>query len=218
MKGLLIAIATSAAIIIMPQPPTEAAELGQISSYELKENSSEYIVKPKDTLYKIAHQFHCKLQDLINANPVLKPKNGSYITPGQRLTLPTNEVLTGYEKQVLNLTNQARAQAGLAPLQGTDTALNRAARVKAEDMAHNNYFSHNSPTYGDPFTMMRGLGVQFSAAGENIAKGQQTPQEVVKAWLNSPGHRANIMNTNYQFLGVGYEANAKCWVQQFAAK
>jgi uncharacterized protein YkwD len=62
------------------------------------------------------------------------------------------------------------------------------------------------------------MGVQYSSAGENIAKGQKTPAEVVTAWMNSAGHRANILNKTYTHLGVGYEAQAKCWVQQFTSK
>lgn len=216
LKNVIIAAAASAALLVVPQQPTEAA--GQISSYQTPNSSKEYIVKPGDCLYKIAKQVHCPVKTLIDMNPALKRSNGRYIVPNQKIDLPAAETMTGYEKQVLNLTNNARAQAGLAPLLDNDTALNRSARVKAEDMAHNNYFSHTSPTYGSPFDQMRAMGVIYQAAGENIAKGQKTPQEVVNAWLNSPGHRANIMNKSFTHMGVGYEANAKTWVQQFTSK
>jgi uncharacterized YkwD family protein len=92
------------------------------------------------------------------------------------------------------------------------------ARYKAMDMRDNNYFSHTSPTYGDPFTMIKHFGISFTAAGENIAAGQATPQEVVQAWMNSPGHRANILNSTYTDIGVGYAAGGSehyYWVQQF---
>ncbi|MNH43142.1 Cysteine-rich secretory protein family protein [compost metagenome] len=77
----------------------------------------------------------------------------------------------------------------------------------------NNYFSHTSPTYGSPFDMMRSFGVKYSYAGENIASGQRTPQEVMTAWMNSAGHRANILNGNFTKIGVGY-VNGE-WVQMF---
>ena len=70
-------------------------------------------------------------------------------------------------------------------------------------MQKNNYFSHTSPTYGSPFDMMRDQGVSYKSAGENIAQGQRTPQEVVQAWMNSEGHRRNILNSNYTHIGVG---------------
>jgi uncharacterized YkwD family protein len=142
------------------------------------------------------------------------------IDNGQTVTIPPNESLTGYEQQVLTLTNQERQKEGLSPCAGSDTNLNRSARAKSEDMAANNYFSHDSPTYGDPFAMMRNFGVQYQSAGENIAMGQPTPQEVVTAWMNSPGHRKNIMNGAYTHLGVGYVLkNGKAyWTQQFISR
>ena len=138
----------------------------------------------------------------------------------KEVTIPSNESMTGYELDVLNLTNAERQKAGLKPFSGDYTSLNRSARAKSEDMAKNNYFSHTSPTYGDPFAMMRNFGVQYQSAGENIAKGQPTPQQVVQAWMDSPGHRANIMNSSYTHMGVGYTANngQPCWTQQFVAK
>ncbi|WP_242664935.1 CAP domain-containing protein, partial [Geobacillus zalihae] len=82
----------------------------------------------------------------------------------------------------------------------------------------NHYFSHNSPTYGSPFEMMKKFGISYTAAGENIAKGQRTPQEVVNAWMNSEGHRANILNKNFTHIGVGFEENGYIWTQQFIRK
>jgi uncharacterized protein YkwD len=79
----------------------------------------------------------------------------------------------------------------------------------------NNYFDHNSPTYGSPFDMMSAYGVSYSWAGENIAKGQRTPQEVMNAWMNSPGHRANILNSHYNKIGVAYYNGE--WVQEFTS-
>ncbi|MOA18351.1 Cysteine-rich secretory protein family protein [compost metagenome] len=83
-------------------------------------------------------------------------------------------------------------------------------------MRTNNYFSHTSPTYGSPFDMMKSFGITYNAAGENIAMGQKTPEEVMKAWMNSPGHKANILNANFNYIGVGYDNNY--WVQEFIGK
>ena len=120
---------------------------------------------------------------------------------------------------VLNLVNNERAKAGLKPLKMSEE-LRSIANLKAKDMAEKNYFSHTSPTYGSPFDMLQQFGVHYSAAGENIAAGQKTPQEVMNAWLNSSGHRANILNANFDTLGVGvYHGGAYgvYWVQEFTA-
>ena len=85
-------------------------------------------------------------------------------------------------------------------------------------MQQNNYFSHASPTYGSPFDMMRDQGVSYKSAGENIAKGQRTPQEVVQAWMNSEGHRRNILSSNYTHIGVGFDPNGYHWTQMFIEK
>ena len=137
---------------------------------------------------------------------------------------PTTEVSTetttiqqnnSYAVQVLNLVNAERAKHSLAPLT-LNSNVSRVAQVKAEDMKNNNYFSHTSPTYGSPFDMLKRFGISYRAAGENIAKGQKTPQAVVNAWMNSEGHRANILNKNFKELGVGYTGGSSpYWVQMF---
>ena len=121
------------------------------------------------------------------------------------------------EKQVLTLTNQERAKGGLKPL-ATDSALMGTARAKSADMSNNNYFSHTSPTLGSPFDQMKAKGIQYKTAAENIAMGQRTAEEVVKGWMESPGHRANIMNGNLTHIGIGYDAQGHYWTQQFIQK
>ncbi|MEI3614209.1 CAP domain-containing protein [Pseudogracilibacillus sp. SO30301A] len=125
--------------------------------------------------------------------------------------------LSQYEQQVVELTNQERAKNGLQPLQ-VDNELSKVAREKSRDMQVNNYFDHNSPTYGSPFDMMKAYGINYRAAGENIAMGQRTPQEVVNAWMNSPGHRENILNSSFTHIGVGYVEQGNYWTQQFIGK
>ena len=123
-----------------------------------------------------------------------------------------NQGDSAFAEQVVNLVNQERAKQGLGAL-SSDSLLTKVALDKAKDMYNNNYFDHNSPTYGSPFNMMKSYGVKYSYAGENIAKGQRTPQEVMNAWMNSSGHRANILGGNYTKIGVAYYNGE--WVQEF---
>ncbi len=131
-------------------------------------------------------------------------------------TAPTNSV-SAYENKVLELVNVERQKAGLKPLQ-MDSAISNVARMKSQDMQTNKYFSHTSPTYGSPFDMMKKFGISYRTAGENIAMGQRTPEEVVTAWMNSPGHRANILKADFTHLGVGYVATGHYWTQMFVGR
>lgn len=135
----------------------------------------------------------------------------------QQNTNQEASALNQFEQQVFDLTNKERVKNGLPALQ-VDQALSKVAREKSRDMAVNQYFDHNSPTYGSPFDMMQAYGIKYRAAGENIAKGQQTPEEVVNAWMNSEGHRANILNGSFTHIGVGYVEQGNHWTQQFIGK
>lgn len=117
-----------------------------------------------------------------------------------------------FAQQVLQLVNAQRTKAGLGSL-SMDDKLSNMAMVKAQDMIQNNYFDHNSPTYGSPFDMMRQFQITYRSAGENIAKGQSSPEQVMNDWMNSPGHRANILNSSFTKLGCAYYNGA--WVQEF---
>jgi uncharacterized YkwD family protein len=117
-----------------------------------------------------------------------------------------------FASEVVRLVNEERAKAGLGPLT-VHSGLTKVALDKAKDMYNNNYFSHQSPTYGSPFDMMRSYGINFRYAGENIAKGHRSPQEVMNAWMNSSGHKANILGGNFTHIGVAYYNGV--WVQEF---
>ncbi|OMP66758.1 CAP domain-containing protein [Domibacillus epiphyticus] len=123
--------------------------------------------------------------------------------------------VSAFEQQVFELVNQERAKQGVKPLQ-LDTKLSDVARAKSKDMKDKGYFSHQSPTYGSPFDMMKQFGITYKTAGENIAKGQQTPEEVMKAWMNSDGHRKNILSADFTHIGVGYVDGH--WTQMFIGK
>ncbi|MEK3878500.1 CAP domain-containing protein [Paenibacillus sp. FSL M7-0420] len=137
------------------------------------------------------------------------------VTPAPSAVPAVGNNASSYTQQVVALVNKERAAAGLAPVSALDS-LNKVAAAKAADMRSNNYFSHTSPTYGSPFDMMSAFGITYKAAGENIAMGQKTPQEVMTAWMNSPGHKANILSTNFNYIGVGFDNNY--WVQEFIGK
>lgn len=142
--------------------------------------------------------------------------------PNQETSTPTVQQtennsgysLSDYENQVVSLINQIRAENGLSALT-VNTQLSNVARIKAQDMHDNGYFSHNSPTYGSPFDMMKQYGISYRTAGENIAMGQSSPQAVVDAWMNSEGHRANILNAGYTQIGMGYVSDGNYWCQMF---
>lgn len=122
--------------------------------------------------------------------------------------------VSGYERQVVSLVNAERAQYSL-PALTLNSDLSAYARVKSDDLRAVGYFSHESPTYGSPFAMMHSFGVSYTYAGENIARGYNSPAAVVSAWMNSPSHRANILSASFTQTGVGYAANGGYWTQWF---
>lgn len=133
-------------------------------------------------------------------------------TPSIPETPEQNSSMQQIEKDAAALVNQMRTQNGLQPLK-IDGNLSVKARIKSNDMKVNNYFSHNSPTYGTPFQMMQSLGIAYQSAGENIAKGYTSAEAVVNAWMNSASHRANILSSNYTTIGIGYVDGY--WTQWF---
>lgn len=123
-----------------------------------------------------------------------------------------------FEQKVVDLVNQEREKQGLKPLT-LNKELSDVARTKSKDMMDKGYFDHNSPTYGSPFDMMKQFGIEYTTAGENIAKGQQSPEDVMNAWMNSDGHRKNILNPDFTEIGVGYvKGDTTYWTQQFIGK
>ncbi len=116
--------------------------------------------------------------------------------------IPTSPA-NSYIQQVLNLTNVERTNAGLQPLR-LNEKLNQSAQAHSQDMAIADYFSHTGANGSNAGDRAASAGYYYSSLGENIAAGYITPQEVVQGWMNSPGHRANIMNAGYQELGIGY--------------
>lgn len=123
------------------------------------------------------------------------------------------------EKEVFDLINKQRTNNGLPALKN-DSEVQRIARIKAQDMVDNNYFSHNSPTYGSPFDMLKSFKVSYKTAGENIAANSSN-SSAVTAWMNSSGHKANILNSSFNYTGIGVVSSpryGKMYVQMFIGK
>lgn len=177
--------------------------------------AANYIVQPGDSMWKIAVEHQVGCSELISANPQIA--NPAFIYPGQTIIIPSLDQMKNLENEVIRLVNAERTKAGLAPLKA-NWELSRIARYKSTDMMEKNYFSHTSPTYGSPFQMITDFGLTYAAAGENIAMGQKTPADVMKGWMNSSGHRANILNSTYTEIGVGLASNKNgqnYWTQMF---
>lgn len=147
------------------------------------------------------------------SKPEAKPEQ-----PSQPDFKPNNNSnLSQIEAEVIRLVNIERQKQGLSQFK-TSSDLSNVARVKSEDMYRNNYFSHNSPKYGSPFDMMKSFGINYTTAGENIAKGYNSAQSVVNGWMNSSGHRANILNPSFNTIGVGAYTDSSgtiYWTQMF---
>lgn len=128
---------------------------------------------------------------------------------------PEDNTNKSYVQQVIDLVNEERAKAGLSPLTES-SAVSRAAYTRSQEITRN--FSHTRPDGTSFSTVLRQNGVSFTSSGENIAYGQRTPAEVINTWMNSSGHRANILNSNYTTIGVGcYQAanGTLYWTQLF---
>lgn len=186
---------------------------GSLLSSGAQAASLTHTVASGDTMWKLAVAYQVGTSEIIRANPQIS--NPNLIYPGQVLTIPQQDSTTQeFETQVVRLVNQIRQENGLQPLTA-NWELSRVARYKSQDMKDNRYFSHTSPTYGSPFQMIKAFGISYRTAGENIAKGYATPQAVVNGWMNSSGHRANILNGSYKQIGVGYVAGGNYWTQMF---
>lgn len=201
MKKRLSVLSVLAAVLFVPFAAT-AADM--------------HVVKSGDTMWKIAVRYEVGVSEIIDANPRIE--NPDLIYPGQVLAVPgVDETVLDFESEVIRLVNEERRKNGLSPLQA-NWELSRVARYKSQDMRDKRYFSHTSPTYGSPFTMMQNFGIRYRSAGENIAMGQRTPAAVVNAWMQSSGHRANILNASFTEIGVGYVADGNYWTQMFIGR
>lgn len=174
-----------------------------------------YTVISGDSMWRIAVKHEIGLSELAKANPQIK--NLALIYPGQKITIPNIDSIKELETEVIRLVNIERSNRGLQTLQ-QNWELSRVARYKSQDMIDKGYFAHTSPTYGTFFKMIDSFGIKASGAAENIAQGQRTPQHVMSSWMNSPGHRNNILSPSFTQIGVGAAKDSKgnlTWTQMF---
>ncbi len=215
-----------------------------VFGFSLPASAAQQItVKKGDSMWLIAKRYNVSFSEVIELNKhnhidvnMIHPNDKILIPDGSHGThtadsshndnIPQGNAsaiagsVEAKEQAVLNLVNKERKASGLKELT-LSTKLTSLAEMKSEDMAKNNYFSHTSPTYGTPFEMMQKYGVSYRSAGENIAAGQKTAQEVMNSWMNSSGHRANILNPSFTEIGIGYYAGGSYrtyWTQEFIGK
>lgn len=168
-----------------------------------------------DSMWKIAVRYQIGLSELIRANPQIK--DPAMIMVGQVINIPNIDDVKALETEIVRLVNIERSKKGLQPLK-QNWELCRVARYKSQDFIDKKYFDHQSPTYGSPFDMMKNFGIKFTAGGENIAYGQKTPADVMNSWMNSTGHRNNILSSSFYEIGVGAAKASNgtlYWTQMF---
>ncbi|MCT2535158.1 CAP domain-containing protein [Aquibacillus koreensis] len=186
---------------------------------EKRYSGLEYNANTDNTNDKAHQPNHNQFKKRVPNQQANETQNGKQMNQANQNTDNNQNTtdMSDFQMQVVELTNQKRQENGLPPL-SADQELTEVAQVKAKDMADNNYFSHTSPTYGSPFDMMNQFGIDYTSASENIAAGQTTPEEVVRGWMNSEGHRKNILSNKSTHIGVGFYENGNQWVQMFIQK
>ncbi|NLW48641.1 MAG: hypothetical protein GXY86_15105 [Firmicutes bacterium] len=189
--------------------------------------STKYTTKKYYNTGSYSTKYYYYYRNIPTTRPVPQPSQPSKPTqpttptqPAPAPTTPSNPApssgLTAEESKMVNLVNQARTGQGVKPL-SVNSQLVTLARRKSQDMVDKNYFSHTSPTYGSPFEMMKSAGVKYSTAGENIA-GAATTESAHQNLMNSPGHRANILNSSFTQIGIGIVSGSqygKMFTQMF---
>lgn len=232
---------------LIPIHKSVAKKSEQETTPTIQQKRNFCIAKKGDHLWGISRQHNVKFRRLLKINnhftnkDKIYPGNRVYLPPkaetdtppareektpppetvkketnGKKQPVEMNNI-SAMEAKVVELVNQERQKIGLNPYKHNQK-LSQVARTKSEDMRDNNYFSHQSPKYGSPFEMMNQFGIEYQTAGENIAKGQRTPEEVVNSWMDSPGHRRNILSQEFTEIGVGLAKNEQgetFWTQMF---
>ncbi|WP_231510839.1 CAP domain-containing protein [Bacillus sp. UNC438CL73TsuS30] len=194
-------------------PHSKRVQQGNFWYYSFDPNA----VNPKTNLPSTGKNGVVTNPNTGNQGTVNKTTPKTTTPPAQQPITQAPAGISNMAQQVIDLTNAERKKNGL-PALSADALLSKVAQTKSDDMEAKHYFSHTSPTYGSPFDMMRDFGVTYKSAGENIAMGQPTAKEVVTAWMNSEGHRKNILSPNYTNIGVGFNSKGNYWTQEFIGK
>ncbi|OPY58584.1 MAG: Cysteine-rich secretory protein family protein [Pelotomaculum sp. PtaU1.Bin035] len=204
---LLCTFVVAASLLMFSSPKAEAATCSYPTSTPVSNGNYQYLYNYYGNYPGLNLIFGQKTYPVQQPKPAPSPSPSPAPTPTpaptpvpQPAPAPTSG-LTAEEQQMVNLVNQERVKTGLQPLT-VDSRLVTVARMKSKDMIDNNYFGHQSPTYGSPFDMMKSQGISFSYAGENIA-GNQSVEAAHTSLMNSPGHRANILNPEFKNIGIG---------------
>ena len=192
--------------------PSEATEVPENNTYETNAQPVTEATEPVST--ELPAQKPTEAPTQPSAEPPTEVATENNTEAVEERPTEAEYQLNEYELEVVRLINEIRSEYGLSVL-SIDLELSKVARLKAKDMYDNRYFDHNSPTYGSPFDMMRGFGISYRTAGENIAMGYRSPQSVVNGWMNSEGHRRNILNAGFKKIGMGYISDGSYWSQMF---
>lgn len=153
------------------------------------------------------------------AVPTTEPTASPTATPTAAPTAATSSE-SAMEQEVLALVNEVRAENGLSALTWAED-IAEIARAHSADMINRSFFSHTNPDGESPFDRLKSNGISYNAAAENIAYGQRTAEAVMESWMNSSGHRANILNKNVKEIGIGAVKNSQgtvYWTQMFIAR
>lgn len=188
-----------------PARASSPAEPNATSSRPRASKSGRHAIRAKKRPPK-----HAKKRPPVKKRPARPAPSRRPTAPGGGGTLA---------QQVVSLTNAERARKGCGALT-VDSRLQAAAQGHSNDMVARDFFDHTNPSGKGPGDRMTAAGYRWSTFGENIAAGQRTPAEVMRAWMNSPGHRANILNCAFKNIGVGVtlKSGSPNWTQDFGTR
>jgi uncharacterized YkwD family protein len=194
-------ILTSLSMVISLLILTMVPAWGATNYYSTKTSNNTTLI-----VYSTGNRYYYVYQP---TTTTVKPSVPTTTKPSTPTTNPTNPTptpqpstgISAEESKMVNLVNQARISQGIKPLTVNSQLVNL-ARKKSQDMVAKNYFSHNSPTYGSPFDMIKNAGITYRTAGENLA-GAAITESAHQNLMNSSGHRANILNPSFTEIGIG---------------
>ena len=208
-------IITASALNVRSGPSTNHMRVGTVYRNNIIDCHGKmagwYVVHlDNDTVGLVSGQYAKGYYPATPATPTPATPTPATPTPATPTPATPDKSVTGLtadEQEMLNLVNSERSKNGLSALTA-NLELTKVARVKSQDLVNNNYFAHNSPTYGTPFEMMKSFGITYKSAGENLAA-NSTVQAAHNALMNSSGHRANILSQNYNQIGIGIVSSPK---------
>lgn len=184
---------------ILPAVPENLADsLGPLASETVD------TALPSSQIVEMPTQTATQIPTMVPSPTPITAKNIQDLeSTGLQLTTCEPEFNRSFETELIRLINKERKDDGLPPL-SEQSQLTQAARQHSEDMACSQFFSHVSPTNGDVVRRVTLIGYDYSAIGENIAAGYDSPESIIQAWMESTGHRANILNSTFTQIGVGF--------------